>query len=203
MSTLMGQARNRVPRFAEAAVERARLTVVPRRAVKAPKVPFVTLVSLLLVGGVVGLLLFNTSMQQASFAATTLEGKAALLDAKEQSLQMRLHHLRDPQRVATRAKTLGMVPSTTPAFLRLSDGAVLGTPTVSAPADAMRISPLPTRKPKNLRPDPVIVKPDAPKSTRGPEAKKQTDTAPASADDAAGTGTKKKQKSEQRQGSDR
>ena len=62
MSTLMTQARTRVPRFAEAAVERARLTVVPRRATRAPKVPFVALVSLLLVGGVVGLLLFNTSM---------------------------------------------------------------------------------------------------------------------------------------------
>ena len=35
----------------------------------APRVPFVTLVSLMLLGGVVGLLMFNTSMQQASFRA--------------------------------------------------------------------------------------------------------------------------------------
>src|SRR5215213_1973704 len=71
MSTLLSQARNRVPRIAEAAVERARLTVVPRTARRrAPRVPFVTLVSLLLVGGVAGLLFFTTSMQQASFTAT-------------------------------------------------------------------------------------------------------------------------------------
>ena len=53
----------------------------PRRRVRAARVPFVTLVSLLLLGGVVGLLLFNTSMQQASFAATSLEGQASTLDA--------------------------------------------------------------------------------------------------------------------------
>ena len=38
MSTLMDGARTRVPRFAEAAVERARLTVVPpRRTLAAPR----------------------------------------------------------------------------------------------------------------------------------------------------------------------
>ncbi len=45
----------------EAAVERARLSVVPhRRRVRAPRMPFVTLVSLVLLGGIVGLLCFNT-----------------------------------------------------------------------------------------------------------------------------------------------
>ena len=53
MSALINQARNRVPRIAEAAVERARLTVVPRTSSRrAARVPFVTLVSLLLVSGV-------------------------------------------------------------------------------------------------------------------------------------------------------
>lgn len=162
MSTLMNHARNRVPRFAEAAVERARLTVVPRQVQKAPKVPFVSLVSLLLVAGVAGLLLFNTSMQQSSFAATALEQQASLLDAEEQSLQMELDMMRDPQKVAAEAKRMGMVPASTPAFLRLEDGKVLGNPQMSAPADAMRITPLPPVKPKNLRPRTVIV--DRPRS---------------------------------------
>ena len=78
MSALMNQARNRVPRIAEAAVERARLTVVPRAPGRsAARVPFVVLVSLLLVGGVAGLLCFNTSMQQASFTSTAMEEQAA------------------------------------------------------------------------------------------------------------------------------
>jgi hypothetical protein len=79
MSSPAFQIRSRVPRMAEAAAERARLRVVPRRRVRAARVPFVTLVSLLLVGGVAGLLLFNTSMQQASFTATALENRAASL----------------------------------------------------------------------------------------------------------------------------
>ena len=85
--------------LAEAAVERARLTVVPRRRrTRAARMPFVMLVSLVLLGGVIGLLLFNTSMQQASFAATALEEQANTLTAREQTLQMELEVLRNPQR---------------------------------------------------------------------------------------------------------
>jgi cell division protein FtsB len=186
MSMLMDQARNRVPRIAEAAVERARLSVVPRRVQKAPKVPFVSLVSLLLVTGVVGLLLFNTSMQQASFTATSLEQRAAVLDANEQALQMEIDTLRDPQKVATRAKQLGMVPRTNPAFIRLPDGKVLGNPTVAQPKDAMQIAPLPTRKPASLRPKPIIVR-------VAPEADAR-DTTPRSAVSGAEAGTKKQQR---------
>jgi hypothetical protein len=181
MSTLMNQARNRVPRIAEAAVERARLTVVPRRVQKQPMVPFVSLVSLLLVTGVVGLLLFNTSMQQASFTATSLEERASLLDAEEQSLQMELDMLRNPQKVAVRAKTLGMVPTTSPAFLRLKDGEVLGSPKVAAPTESMRITPLPTVKPKNLLPRTVIVRVE----------QKNRDTGTVASASGPGTGTKK------------
>ncbi|HEY1175080.1 MAG TPA: hypothetical protein VGF17_02905, partial [Phytomonospora sp.] len=73
MSSQVTQVRSRVPRIAEVAVERARLTVVPRRRVRAPRMPFVALVSMVLLGGVVGLLLLNTSMQQAAFASTSLQ----------------------------------------------------------------------------------------------------------------------------------
>jgi hypothetical protein len=157
MSTPLSQPRTRVPRFAEAAVERARLTVVPRRATRAPRVPFISLVSFLLVTGVGGLLLFNTHMQQASFVATSMEEQATVLAAKEESLRMELDRLRDPQNVAKRAKQLGMVPAANPAFIRLSDGSVLGSPTAAAPTDAMEIAPLPPQKPKSLRPDPVVL----------------------------------------------
>jgi hypothetical protein len=196
MSTLLNQARTRVPRIAEAAVERARLTVVPRTARRrAPRVPFVTLVSLLLVGGVAGLLFFNTSMQQASFTATDMEDKVSLLDAREQSLKMQLEALRDPQRVALQAKHLGMVPPSTPAFIRLSDGAVLGKPSPATHEDAIRVTPLPTRKPRNLRPRPVVIELPA-KSGAG------TDGAARAAKGAA-TGTKKATVRDRQQGSQR
>lgn len=169
MSALINQARNRVPRFAETAVERARLTVVPRVRSRAPKVPFVSLVTLLLVGGVAGLLAFNTSMQQASFTATSMEQRAAVLDAREQSLQMELETLRDPQRVAVTARRMGMVPPSAPAFLRLEDGAVLGNPAPAVAEDAVRVIPPPTRKPADLRPAPVIV--ELPKADKKKEKK--------------------------------
>lgn len=165
MSTLItaarAGARTRVPRFAEAAVERARLTVVPpRRAVgrtQAARTPFAVLVIAMLVAGVVGLLMFNTNMQQASFKATALQDQVNSLTAKEQSLNMQLDALRDPQRLATVAKGLGMVPPAQPAFIRL-DGTVLGVPAAATPADGVRISPLPTPKPASLRRKTVVIK---------------------------------------------
>jgi hypothetical protein len=201
MSVLIDQARNRVPRIAGVALAQARLTVVPRRRPKAPRIPFVMLVSLILVGGVAGLLTFNTSMQQASFTATALEARASMLTAQEQGLQMRIARLRDPQQVAILARAMGMVPPSSPAFLRLRDGKVLGTLTPALAADAVRIRSLPTRKPKDLRPRPVIVKrhPKAGGSSgrhsaghsAGPGAGASGATGAASASGGGPTGTKK------------
>lgn len=152
--------RTRRTRPAWSTVEPAPLTVVPRRAQKAPRVPFVALISLLLAGGVVGLLLFNTELQQGSFTTSALEERAAVLAGREESLQMQLDRLRDPQHIAVQAKKLGMVPASNPAFLRLSDGKVLGHPTVATSADSVRISPLPAAKPESLRQRLVILKAD-------------------------------------------
>jgi hypothetical protein len=206
MSALMNQARSRVPRIAEAAVERARLTVVPRATGRrAARVPFVTLVSLLLVGGVAGLLAFNTSMQQASFTATAMEQQAQALDAKEQSLTMQLDALRDPQRVALRAKAMGMVPPNTPAFIRLSDGKVLGRPSPATYDSSLRITPLPTRKPKNLRPTPVVIEMKPVKTPKAPKAARTTAGRDGAADPAHGraAGTKKNHHRDRQQGSQR
>jgi cell division protein FtsB len=161
MSSPAVQIRSRVPRLAGSAVERARLTVVPRRRVRAARVPFVTLVSLILLGGVIGLLLFNTSMQQSAFAATALERQAGSLSAREQTLRMELDVLRDPQRVAERAQAMGMVPAVSSPFIRLSDGKVLGTPTVATPLDNLRIRPQAPALPASLNPPPLVVDPPA------------------------------------------
>ncbi|HEY3016744.1 MAG TPA: hypothetical protein VGJ41_16645 [Nocardioides sp.] len=157
MSSPAPQFRSRMPRIAEAAVERVRLTVVPRTRSHAPRVPFVTLVTLVLLGGVVGLLLFNTSMQQASFASTELEEQATNLDAREQTLQMELDGLRDPQRVAQRAHQLGMVQPGSPAFLVLGSGKVLGDPTPATGDERLHIAPYAADKPTSLDPTPTVV----------------------------------------------
>jgi hypothetical protein len=201
----MSKARS-LPRFAEAAGERARLTVVPGRVQKAPRVPFVSLVSLLLVGGIAGLLLFNTSMQQASFVTTSMEQQAAVLAGKEESLRMQLHRLRDPQRVAARAKQLGMVPAADPAFIRLSDGKVLGKAAPATPTNTMRIEPPPPAKPESLRPRMVILDaPQAPDARRS-GAENRRDTAGRSgrssreADDRARTNDRSEERRAPRSG---
>ncbi len=132
--------------------------MVPSRPVDAPRAPFVVLVVLLLAGGVAGLLAFNTTMQQNAFTATALQHRADALAARQQSLAMDLERLRDPQHLAARAKKIGMVPPPTPAFVRLSDGKVLGQPVAATGLDAIRITTLPAAKPKVLAPKPRIVK---------------------------------------------
>lgn len=156
---MSGAARNlRVPRFAEEAVERARLAVVPRqRRGPAPRVPFAILVGLVLLGGVAGLLMFNTHMQKNSFTITSLELRAQELHAKEQSLRMELDDLRDPQRLADRAVAMGMVPPDSPAFLDLRTGEVVGNPDPSTGLNSFRIATPPAAKPGSLRPDPVVL----------------------------------------------
>ncbi len=156
MSSPAPQRWNRVPRIAEVAVERARLTVVPRRRTRAARMPFVALVSLVLVGGVVGLLLFNTSMQQASFAATALEGQSTTLAAREQMLEMELDELRDPQRIAGAAQRLGMVQACAPAFIKLGSNEVVGQP-CAAVASAFPIWPAEPKLPADLNPPPNVV----------------------------------------------
>ncbi|MGH3444891.1 MAG: hypothetical protein ACRDPB_05915 [Nocardioidaceae bacterium] len=193
--SMSSQARGRVPRIAEQAVERARLAVVPRGVARSPRVPFIALVSLLLVGGVAGLLYTNTSMQQASFTASALQQRAQHLDAVQQSLQMQLERLRNPQRVALSARRMGMVPPPAPAFLRLDGhggGTLLGHPAPAVAADGLRVSPLPRAKPSSLRPAPVIVAPPRAKHAekKQPKHDHAQSNGAASTQRAGGNGTK-------------
>ena len=167
MSSPALQPRIRVPRIAQEAVDKARLSVVPRVRSRAPRVPFVTLVSLVLVAGVVGLLLFNTSMQQASFAASTLESQADTLAAREQTLRMELDQLRNPQRVALEAQQMGMVIPPAPVFLDLKTGTTSGVRIPATPENAIRLTPPAPIKPAILAPQPTIV--EVPATTVTPE----------------------------------
>jgi outer membrane murein-binding lipoprotein Lpp len=128
------------------ALQRARLTVVPRRRVQAARFPFVMLVSLILLGGVIGLLCFNTSMQQAAFTESRLEKQATDLAAQQESLEMDLEKLRDPQSVAQAAEKQGMVIAANPVILHVDTGRISGEP---APANRDVTPPLwpPVRKP--------------------------------------------------------
>jgi hypothetical protein len=168
MSSPALQPRTRVSRLAQEAVDRARLTVVPRVRSRAPRVPFMTLVSLVLVGGIVGLLLFNTSMQQASFAASSLQDEADTLAAREQTLRMELDELRNPQRVAQEAQSMGMVIPAAPVFLDLATGKTSGVRTPATRENAIQLLPPPPVKPAVLAPAPTVVEVPADQATVDP-----------------------------------
>jgi hypothetical protein len=178
MSSLISQARTRAPRFAEAAVERARLTLVPAQRTRPPRAPFAVLVFAILGAGVVGLLMFNTHMQQASFYATRLQNRADDLTARQQALDMELERLRAPQRLAQAGKALGMVAPGVPAFVRLSDGTVVGNPTPASPDDAVRIDPLPAGLPAPLQRKPIIVRVPAQQTQQQTQQQNQQTTPP-------------------------
>ncbi len=175
MSSPVLQPRTRVTRLAQEAVEKARLTVVPRVRTRAPRVPFVTLVSLVLVAGIVGLLLFNTSMQQASFAAASLQSEADTLAAREQTLRMELDELRNPQQLAEKAQSMGMVIPAAPVFLDLRTGKTSGVRTPSTPAEAIQLLPPVPPKPAILAPAPTVVEVPAP-TTPDPATEAPADT---------------------------
>jgi cell division protein FtsB len=140
--------------FERAAVERARLALVPVRRVNAPRAPFAVLVFLILGAGVVGLLMFNTQMQQDSFYATRLQQQADRLNAQQESLQLELNNLRDPQHLASAARGLGMVQPPVPAQIDLRTGRIFGVPTPATRQDFVPINP----HASNARP-PFVPKP--------------------------------------------
>jgi hypothetical protein len=81
---------------------------------------------------------------------------------------------------------MGMVPPSAPAFLRLEDGAVLGSPAPAVAEDAVRVIPPPTRKPADLRPAPVIVElPEADKKKDKKKDKQKAKNQQARADRGA------------------
>ena len=114
------------------------LRLVPDVRTGAPRAPFITLVVLLLAGGLLGLLALNTVLAQDAFRLHSLNAESKSLADREQELAREVETLRTPRNLAARARELGMVPAGTPAFLRLEDGKVLGAevPAQAPPAPA-------------------------------------------------------------------
>ncbi len=116
------------PRVAGAARPGHRLAIVPPARTGAPRAPFVVLLGTLLVGGLAGLLFLHTALAEDSFRLQDLKNRSAALTAREQALEQRVAVAASPRRLAAKAEALGMVRSENPAFIRLSDGTVLGKP---------------------------------------------------------------------------
>ena len=111
---------------------RPSLELMPAGSAALPRTTFVILLVSLLIGGLIGLLMLNTVLARDAFVLDSLKADARELAAREQALQREVELLRAPQSLAVRATELGMVQAGPPAFLRLADGVVLGTPVPGA-----------------------------------------------------------------------
>ena len=73
-----------------------------------PRIPFVLLVLSLLGGGLVCLLVINTTLGASSFQISQLQAENASLSQQQQSLQGQIQQAQGPAEIARRAYALGM-----------------------------------------------------------------------------------------------
>lgn len=137
----MNAAPARVPSFAPSARRATQPLAAPPTApetrihlVAAParsrsRVPFVLLCMAVLAGALVSVLLLNTSMAHGAYEERELQSTIARLAEQEQALLAELDAKSSPGALAQRARKLGMVQDSTPAFLDLAVGKIIGAPT--------------------------------------------------------------------------
>lgn len=138
----------RVPaqrRPATARPARAPLSVVLPTPSRAPRAPFIICICGLLTLGLLSLLLLNTVLAQGAFTVHALQKRTAVLSEEQQRLQSTVALAGSPLVLAERARALGLVQVRDPAFIRTSDGRVLGNPTKArrpaVPKPAVATSP--------------------------------------------------------------
>ncbi|MEU4782785.1 septum formation initiator family protein [Micromonospora sp. NPDC023633] len=105
-----------------------RLRVAPPPPVKVPRAPFAALVLVLVVGGVLGILLVNTKINENAFRLEKLQEQQAKLDVEQQQLNKQIADAEAPGNLEARARQLGLVEAGEPAYIRLPDGKVIGVP---------------------------------------------------------------------------
>ena len=87
---------------------------------------FLALCVALLLGGFVAVLVLNTAMAKGSYTMRDLQRRSDALADNQDALRHTIDGVSGPGPLARRARDLGMVPAASPAFLRVTDGKVLG-----------------------------------------------------------------------------
>lgn len=132
------------PASKRTAAERPPLRLVPQRQTVAGRAPFVALVTVVLVGGLVALLVLHTSAAQDAFRLHDLQRQSAALADTEQQLAVATQQQQAPATLAARARALGMVPTGSIAFMHLRHGRIVGVAKAApAPVAPVVTSPSP------------------------------------------------------------
>jgi hypothetical protein len=128
-----------LPETAPAPVEerrRSHLEVVTTRSQRRarPRALYAVVAVASLLAIVVAQLLLSIGISQGAYQLDTLQGKETTLQRSLQAASEDLSRISSPQNLAANANALGMVSNSNPAYLRLSDGAVLGAPIAASGA---------------------------------------------------------------------
>jgi hypothetical protein len=116
--------------------------VAPIRVRKASRGMFVIVLASVLGVGFFGMLLINTTLAQGAFTLSELRTTQTELGRTEATLIESVAALAAPTVLEEKARSLGMVPTPTPAFIQIPSGKVLGKPKpargvrLATPADA-------------------------------------------------------------------
>jgi hypothetical protein len=94
----------------------------------ATKTRFILLVIGLLAGGLVCLLVINTTLAAAAFRITALQNGNAALAQQKQELQQKVAEEKSASSLERRARALGMRPQARPNFINLRTGKIFRSP---------------------------------------------------------------------------
>lgn len=109
---------------------RPHIEIVPSREQRKsrPKLAYGVTAVLGIVGIVAAQLVLSVVISQGAYEISDLKAAQKELGRDAQSVTEDLDRVKSPQFLAANAQALGMVTNANPAYLRLSDGAVLGQP---------------------------------------------------------------------------
>jgi hypothetical protein len=97
------------------------------------------------VGGVLAMvvaqLLLSVGLSHGAYEMSALQQQQTTLGWQQQSVSDELLNVSSPQFIAANAQALGMVINGTPAYLRLSDGAIVGVPAAATTETEIPVGP--------------------------------------------------------------
>lgn len=125
------------------------LTLVPQLRSTVSTMGFVFIIMVLVALGMALVMVVTTSVAAQSKELSALRTEATELDYRAAALGTELQSASSTAFLALRASDLGMVPNPYPAFIRLSDGAILGEPTAVNGDEAPYLRRLPAESATN------------------------------------------------------
>jgi hypothetical protein len=153
----------------------APLRVVPAAIRRTGNGGFAVLCMALLAVGLVSLLMMNTALASGIYQLKDLRAESGTLTDQQEQLTQVVDDLRSPRNLADRAQQMGMVPAKSMAFVRLSDGTVIGQAQPAAAEQRLNVvttaipppppPPAPATPAATAPPNPAATAPATPAAT--------------------------------------